>query len=47
MRSRRTIQQADARPFYERALEIREKALGPDHPDTILIRSNLTNLRRA
>ncbi|MCP4427528.1 MAG: tetratricopeptide repeat protein, partial [Chloroflexi bacterium] len=25
---------AGARPYYERALSIREKALGPDHPDT-------------
>ena len=25
---------ASARPLYERALAIREKALGPDHPDT-------------
>jgi tetratricopeptide (TPR) repeat protein len=24
---------ADAEPLYERALAIREKALGPDHPD--------------
>ena len=25
---------AKARPYYERALEIRERVLGPDHPDT-------------
>jgi hypothetical protein len=25
---------ADARPYLERALEIRERVLGPDHPDT-------------
>jgi tetratricopeptide (TPR) repeat protein len=25
---------AQARPFYERALALREKRLGPDHPDT-------------
>ena len=24
-----------ARPLYERALAIREKALGPDHPDAL------------
>ncbi|MCB8977790.1 MAG: tetratricopeptide repeat protein [Ardenticatenaceae bacterium] len=32
---------AGARPFYERALAIREKALGPDHPDTALSLNNL------
>jgi hypothetical protein len=26
---------------------IREKALGPEHPDTIRVRDNLANLRRA
>ncbi len=25
---------AAARPYYERALAIRERVLGPDHPDT-------------
>lgn len=30
-----------ARPYYQRALAIREKALGPDHPD---IASTLNNL---
>ncbi len=23
-----------ARPYYERALAVREKVLGPEHPDT-------------
>lgn len=35
---------AAARPLYERALAIRERTLGPDHPDTRIIRNNLTNL---
>lgn len=30
-----------ARPYYERALAIREKALGPDHPDTATSLNNL------
>jgi len=32
---------AEARPYYERALAIKEKALGPDHPDTALSLNNL------
>ncbi len=32
---------AAARPYYERALAIREKALGPAHPDTALSLNNL------
>ena len=32
---------AATRPFYERALAIREKALGPDHPHTALSLNNL------
>jgi len=31
----------NARPLYERALAIREKVLGPEHPDTVV---SLTNL---
>ena len=27
---------ADAEPLYKRALAIREKALGPDHPDVAI-----------
>jgi hypothetical protein len=36
---------AEAEPLYHRSLAIREKALGPDHPDTRLVRSNLDALR--
>jgi len=32
---------ADAEPLYQRSLAIREKALGPDHPN---IAQSLTNL---
>jgi len=32
---------AAARPLLERALAIRERVLGPDHPDTALARANL------
>ena len=32
---------AGTRPYYQRALAIREKALGPDHPDTASSLSNL------
>ena len=34
-----------AEPLYERALAIYEKALGPDHPDTIQIRENLAQMK--
>jgi hypothetical protein len=37
---------AGARPYYERALAIREKALGPDHPDTAQSLNNLAVLSR-
>ena len=33
-----------ARPLYERALKIREKALGPDHPDVATSLNNLAVL---
>jgi tetratricopeptide (TPR) repeat protein len=33
-------------PFYQRALEIREKVLGSDHPDTVRARYDLEWLRR-
>ena len=33
-----------AQPYYERALEIREKVLGPEHPDTKIVRGNLEAL---
>jgi CHAT domain-containing protein len=36
----------DARPHYERALAIREKALGPDHPDVATSLNNLAHLCR-
>jgi len=35
---------AAARPYLERALAIREKALGPDHPDTAQSLNNLGTL---
>jgi tetratricopeptide (TPR) repeat protein len=36
---------AGARPLYERALVIWEKALGPEHPETNQARRNLAILR--
>ena len=36
-----------ARPYYERALAINEKSLGPDHPDTATSLNNLGGLLRA
>ena len=33
-----------ARPLFERALAIYEKALGPDHPTTAVIRKNLQGM---
>jgi tetratricopeptide (TPR) repeat protein len=38
---------AQARPLYERVLEIREKALGPGHPDTAESLNNLAVLLQA
>ena len=35
---------AGAEPLYRRALAIREKALGPEHPDTAQILNNLAEL---
>ena len=35
---------ADAEPLYKRALAIREKALGPDHPDVATSLNNLAAL---
>jgi len=35
---------AGARPLYERALAIREKVLGSEHPDTNRTRSNFARL---
>jgi Tetratricopeptide repeat len=35
---------AGARALFERALAIREKALGPELPDTTVVRNNLANL---
>ncbi|MDB9823466.1 tetratricopeptide repeat protein, partial [Deltaproteobacteria bacterium] len=32
---------AEAEPLYKRSLEIREKALGPDHPDVATVLENL------
>ena len=36
-----------ARPLFERALAICEKALGPEHPDTAASLNNLADLLRA
>ena len=38
---------AGARPLHERALAIREKALGPEHPDTAASLNSLANLLAA
>ena len=38
---------AQARPLYERALAIREKALGPAHPDTAQSLNNLARVLQA
>jgi hypothetical protein len=35
-----------ARPLFERALAIYEKALGPDHPNIAAVRGNLASLVR-
>jgi tetratricopeptide (TPR) repeat protein len=35
---------SEARPLYERALAIREKALGPEHPNTAASLNNLASL---
>ena len=35
---------AAARPLYERALAIRERVLGPGHPDTATSLNNLASL---
>jgi tetratricopeptide (TPR) repeat protein len=37
---------AKAEPLYQRALAIREKALGPTHPNTAVNLSNLAELYR-
>ena len=34
----------EAEPLYKRALEIRERVLGPDHPDTATSLNNLAIL---
>jgi tetratricopeptide (TPR) repeat protein len=39
-------QYAEAEPLYRRALSIREKVLGPEHPDTATILDNLAELYR-
>ena len=36
-----------AEPLYERSLAIREKALGPEHPDVAQSLNNLAGLLRA
>ena len=37
---------AKAEPLYQRALKIREKALGPEHPETAASLNNLAQLYR-
>jgi tetratricopeptide (TPR) repeat protein len=39
--------QADAEPLYKRALAIRERALGPDHPDVAQSLNHLADLYSA
>jgi Tetratricopeptide repeat len=36
-----------ARPLLERGVAIFEKALGPEHLDTVMVRKNLFRLERA
>ena len=38
---------AEAEPLYRRSLEIREKQLGPDHPDVATSLNNLAVLYQA
>ena len=35
---------AEAEPYYQRSLAIREKSLGPDHPDVAESLNNLAQL---
>jgi tetratricopeptide (TPR) repeat protein len=37
---------ADAEPLYERALAIKEEALGPDHPEVAVTCENMAELYR-
>jgi hypothetical protein len=39
-------QYAEAEPLLQRALDIREKALGPEHPDTVKVLVNYAHLMR-
>jgi tetratricopeptide (TPR) repeat protein len=38
---------AAAEPLYQRALKIRQEALGPEHPSTIIVLNNYAALLRA
>ena len=38
---------AEAEPLYRRSLAIREKQLGPDHPDVATSLNNLADLYRS
>ena len=40
-------QYADAEPLYKRSLAIREKALGPEHPDVATSLNNLADIHKA
>ena len=44
---RATSRLAEAEPLYRRALAIREKSLGPEHPDVAVGLNNLAVLLRA
>jgi len=37
---------AEAEPFYKRVLKIREKVLGPDHPDVATVCENMAKCYR-
>jgi tetratricopeptide (TPR) repeat protein len=39
-------QYAQATPLFQRALAIREKVLGPEHPDTVTVLGNYADLLR-
>ena len=38
---------APGRAFYRRLIALREKALGPDHPDVVSTKTNLAMIREA
>jgi hypothetical protein len=44
---RATARLPEAEPMMRRALAILEKSLGPDHPNTVIVRNNLAALKAA